>query len=54
MKKTIAMAFAIPLFFACSNQKTEDKAAVTTDSAAATPAKATAYRNWRFEVCGDW
>ncbi len=39
MKKTIAMALAIPLFFACSNQKTEDKAATTDSTAAATPAK---------------
>jgi hypothetical protein len=39
MKKTIAMAFAISLFFACSNQKTEDKAATTTDSVAVAPAK---------------
>jgi hypothetical protein len=39
MKKTIAMAFAIFLFFACTNQKTEDKAATTADSVAAAPAK---------------
>jgi hypothetical protein len=39
MKKTIAMALAIPLFFACSNQKTDDKAATTDSTAAATPAK---------------
>ena len=39
MKKTIALAFAIPLFFACTNQKTEDKAAVTSDSSVAAPAK---------------
>jgi hypothetical protein len=39
MKKTIAMAFAISLLFACTNQKTEDKSATTTDSAAATTAK---------------
>jgi hypothetical protein len=39
MKKTIAMAFAISLFFACTNQKTEDKSATTTDSAAAATAK---------------
>jgi hypothetical protein len=39
MKKTIAMASAISLLFACTNQKTEDKAAITTDSAVAAPAK---------------
>jgi hypothetical protein len=39
MKKTIAMAIAISLFFACTNQKTEDKAATTTDSAVTAPAK---------------
>jgi len=39
MKKTFAMAFAVSLFFACSDQKTSDKAAITTDSVAATPAK---------------
>jgi hypothetical protein len=40
MRKTIAMAFAVSLFFACSNQKSEDKAATTTDSAVAVaPAK---------------
>jgi hypothetical protein len=39
MKQTIAMAFAISLFFACTNQKTEDKTATTSDSAVATPAK---------------
>src|SRR5450755_2296254 len=39
MKKTIAMALAISLFFACTNQKTEDKAATTVDSAATAPAK---------------
>jgi len=35
MKKTIVMALAISLFLACTNQKSEDKAA-TTDSTAAT------------------
>jgi hypothetical protein len=35
MRKTIAMAFAITLFFGCTNQKTEDKAAATVDSTAA-------------------
>ncbi len=39
MKKTLAMALAISLFFACSNQKTDDKAAITSDSAAVAPAK---------------
>ncbi len=39
MKKTIAMAFAISLFFACTNQKTEDKVVAIVDSSAATPAK---------------
>jgi hypothetical protein len=39
MKKTLAMALAISLFFACSNQKTDDKSAATTDSAAVAPAK---------------
>jgi|SRR5450432_185535 len=39
MKKTIAMTFAISLFFACTHQKTEDKAATATDSAVAAPAK---------------
>lgn len=39
MKKTIAMAIAISSFFACMNQKTEDKAATTTDSAAVATAK---------------
>jgi ketosteroid isomerase-like protein len=37
MKKTIAMALAISLFFACTSQKAEDKTA-TTDSAVAAPA----------------
>jgi hypothetical protein len=39
MKKTIAMASAIFLFFACTNQKTEDNAAKTDSTASAAPAK---------------
>jgi len=39
MKKTIAVAMATFLFFACSSPKTDDKAVVTNDSAAAAPAK---------------
>ena len=39
MKKTIAVALATFLFFACSSTKTEDKAASTVDSAVAAPAK---------------
>lgn len=39
MKKTIALAVASSLFFACSSPKTEDKAAATTDSAVAASAK---------------
>jgi hypothetical protein len=39
MKQTIAMAFAISLFFACTNQKTEDKAVVTSDSSVTAPPK---------------
>src|SRR6516164_1774519 len=39
MKKTIVMALASSLFFACSNQKTEDKSATTDTTVAAAPAK---------------
>jgi hypothetical protein len=39
MKKTIAVALATFIFFACSSPKTEDKAATTADSAVAAPAK---------------
>jgi hypothetical protein len=39
MKQTIAMALAISLFFACTNQKTEDKAAATSDSSVLAPPK---------------
>ena len=39
MKKMIAMALAIFMFIACSGPKTEDKAAATSDSAVAAPAK---------------
>jgi len=39
MKKTIAMAFAISLFFACNNPKADDKAVITTDSAGAASTK---------------
>jgi hypothetical protein len=39
MKKTIAVALATFLFFACSSPKTEDKTATTADSAAVAPAK---------------
>ena len=39
MKKTIAVALATFLFFACSSPKTEDKTASTVDSAVAAPAK---------------
>jgi hypothetical protein len=38
MKKTIAMALAISLFFACSNPRSQDKAATTDSTAAAAPA----------------
>jgi hypothetical protein len=39
MKKTIAMAFAISMLFACTSQKSEDKTAAGSDSAVAAPAK---------------
>jgi ketosteroid isomerase-like protein len=39
MKKTIAMAFAISMFVACSSPKTDDKAASTNDSAVVAPTK---------------
>jgi|SRR4051812_25603922 hypothetical protein len=39
MKKTFAMASAIFLLFACTSQKTDDKAASTDSSGAAAPAK---------------
>jgi ketosteroid isomerase-like protein len=39
MKKAIAVAFAIPLFLACSNQKTEDKVATADSAVASVPAK---------------
>jgi hypothetical protein len=39
MKKTIAMALAISMFFACSSPKTDDKPAAANDSAVAAPAK---------------
>jgi hypothetical protein len=38
MKKRIAMALAITLFFACTSQKSEDKAATTDSTAAKAPA----------------
>jgi hypothetical protein len=37
MRKTIAMAFAISMFIACSSPKTEDKPAATNDSAVTAP-----------------
>ena len=39
MKKTIAMGLAISLFFACTSQKSEDKATTTDSAVAAAPAK---------------
>jgi len=39
MKKTIALAIASSLFFACSSPKTEDKTPAASDSAVAAPAK---------------
>jgi hypothetical protein len=39
MKKTIALALACSLFFACSGPKTDDKAATTDTTAAAAPVK---------------
>jgi hypothetical protein len=40
MKRLMSLAFISSLFFACTNSKTaDDKAAVTSDSAVATPAK---------------
>lgn len=38
MKRAIAIVFATTLFVACSSEKTENKAAATTDSVAAAPA----------------
>jgi hypothetical protein len=39
MKKTIVLAFATSLFFACSNQKTEDKSPTADSTVTAAPAK---------------
>ena len=54
MKKMFAMAFAISLFFACTNQKTEDKVVAINRFFCGDSSKTTAHRNSRCEVCGYW
>jgi hypothetical protein len=52
MKKMIAMAFAISLFFACTNQKADDKAATTTDSAVAAKPQPAEFADAKFVEIG--